>query len=194
MPAARLAFKSTPYEDSSPGGSFDSYLSTCSSLYSLEDSQYREPIHSSPTGSSPATQAWTSPVPVPTIVETRTSTTASPITQDNLDRVQRNNDRLTKELSKMKAQMSTLLAAHNKQPTVLPTTQQPLPTQVTPYTMDIDMIVKSVLAALQAEQALSSPQCASGPKEPTESIFQDTSMFAAAPDSSFAPNDSSHDE
>ncbi|KAL7573497.1 hypothetical protein ACA910_019814 [Epithemia clementina (nom. ined.)] len=94
----------------------------------------------------------------------------------------------------MKAQMSTFLAAHSKQPLVSSTTQQPPPAQVTQHTMVIDTIVKSVLAAFRAEKALSSPQCASGPKEPTESIFQDKSMYAAAPDSSFGPTDGSHDD
>ncbi|KAL7557988.1 hypothetical protein ACA910_000035 [Epithemia clementina (nom. ined.)] len=147
MPSPRVVFKSTRYQDSSPGGSYQSYLSICSSMYSAENNQFHEPIHNPPYGSSPNTQAWTSPIPVPTIVETTTPiTTPSPLSQDAIDCVNRANDQLTQEIAELKAQMANLLAQQNQQNQA---TTPPPPPNISPQpTVDIDFVVKTVLAAL----------------------------------------------
>ncbi|KAL7563809.1 hypothetical protein ACA910_019543 [Epithemia clementina (nom. ined.)] len=92
-------------------------MSACSSCYT--DESVIAPSVATDTyaySSGPALQAWSSPVPVPTIVETTTlGTSPSPISQEALDKVTTENAWLNQELQEMHKQLSNLIKTQQLQ-------------------------------------------------------------------------------
>ena len=101
LPPVGLAFKNQPYDDESDG-SFRSYLSACSSIYSIEDDNLDFP----PITNKPVVQAWGNPLPV---AQVNTSTTAtnsvSGISQDEYDRMARENQNLNQKIEELTNKM-----------------------------------------------------------------------------------------
>jgi hypothetical protein len=101
FPPIGLAFRNQPYEEGSET-SFQSYLSACSSIYSLEDETHDFP----PMTDRPIPQAWGSPDPIPDLLNTTTATqSVSGISQDEFDRVTRENLKLTRQIQELTNKM-----------------------------------------------------------------------------------------
>ncbi|KAL7566214.1 hypothetical protein ACA910_011284 [Epithemia clementina (nom. ined.)] len=134
----QVAFKSTPYDDSSPGGSYDTWITTCTSVLSTEADHDHEQLHHPPTGSSPVSQAWSSPVPVPTVIETIAPLpTLRSETQDELDRMRTENTQLRREMQELKDRLRQLC-----------TTRIPPPPSPN---IDYQMLVSAFLTAIQQQ-------------------------------------------
>jgi hypothetical protein len=100
LPSVGLAFRNQQYDEGSDS-SFQSYLSACSSIYSLDDSKHDFP----PLADRPITQAWGSPL-VPDTLNTTTAThSVSGISQDDFDRVTQENQKLTRKLEELTSKM-----------------------------------------------------------------------------------------
>ncbi|KAL7581692.1 hypothetical protein ACA910_022236 [Epithemia clementina (nom. ined.)] len=106
----KVAFRNQPYDDSS-GSSLNSYMSACTSCY-LDDSALKTSgsTDSYAYTSGPAPQAWSSPVPVPTIVEMAPlANTSGLTTQSTLDQVNAEIAQLNRELQELRNQMSQIV-------------------------------------------------------------------------------------
>ncbi|KAL7570468.1 hypothetical protein ACA910_004253 [Epithemia clementina (nom. ined.)] len=115
-------------------------MSACSSLYSLDnDLAHDDTCHHPPVDSTPVTQAWSSPVPVPTIVETkRTDTTPSQLSSDKQDQqFCAENARMSRKIHELKEQVQQLVQC--------------------PPGIDYNCIVSTVMAAIQ-QAALTNSQ------------------------------------
>ncbi|KAL7580872.1 hypothetical protein ACA910_001141 [Epithemia clementina (nom. ined.)] len=150
LPPLGFAFKAQPFDEESDG-SFQSYVSSCSTIYSAaseghsaDESAFDQP----PRGSAPIPQAWSTPLP-PSVAHASPATVTedSPISQEAFDRVTRDNERLSRQISVLTDQVQQLLSAQKRQNTVPP------PPPVATRDIDVEQIVlattKSVLAALQ---------------------------------------------
>ncbi|KAL7568235.1 hypothetical protein ACA910_004233 [Epithemia clementina (nom. ined.)] len=167
---ARVAFKNNMYEESSsPEGLFQSYMSACTSIYSIQSNESPPTYDTTNFGhATPTAQAWKSPIPVPTIVKTKTSATLlTPITQDELDHVTMENKCLTSEIAELREEMQqwSLRRTAQDQPAPPPSSLQPPP-------IDYTSIVTTVIQTLKTQNLL--PQ-------PTEPL---ASTSASAPTSS----------
>ena len=137
FPPPSLAFKNQAYDEESEGSqtSFQSYVSNCSSIYTVGDETYDDP----PPQNNPAPQAWTGNSKIPELLDTTVSTPAdSGISQDEFDKVQRENTKLSKKIDDLTSQVTALLQSQ----------QQKAPNK---YEMDMEMIVaKATEAATNA--------------------------------------------
>ncbi|KAL7567789.1 hypothetical protein ACA910_000541 [Epithemia clementina (nom. ined.)] len=187
LPPPNVVFKTTPFELSTPGASYDTYISACSSLYAMEDVEpdlapfHQPPLH----GSSPVTQAWRSPLPVPTIVKTRTvATTLSPISLDQFKRICHENERLVQEMANLKIQLHQL---PNRE------TIQEAPN----IDAHISCIVSAVLQAMQSGTSLPPTTRAASPtatRNPSELPSQDAcSLPDSVLDTTMGPDHSFDD-
>ena len=136
FPPPSLAFKNQTYDEESDGSqaSFQSYVSNCSSIYTVGDENYDDP----PPPNNPAPQAWTGNNKIPELLDTTVSTPASGISQDEFDKVQRENTKLSKKIDDLTSQVTALLESQ----------QQKAPSK---YDIDMEMIVaKATEAATNA--------------------------------------------
>ncbi|KAL7569971.1 hypothetical protein ACA910_017022 [Epithemia clementina (nom. ined.)] len=108
-------------------------------------SNHRSP----PIGSSPATQAWSSPIPVPNIVETHTNSNKNHVLLEEFQRMQQENAKLLKEMSEMKEQMRKIC---NAQCSSVPQhyTQASVPPGLPPA-VDIASMVTADMIALRQQ-------------------------------------------
>ncbi|KAL7576997.1 hypothetical protein ACA910_006748 [Epithemia clementina (nom. ined.)] len=111
----------------------------------MSPSNHRSP----PIGSSPATQAWSSPVPVPTIVETHTNYTNNSVSLKEFQKMQQENAKLLKEMSEMKEKMRKLCDVQRS--SVPQQAQTPVHSSAPP-SVDIASIVTAVMIALRQQQ------------------------------------------
>jgi outer membrane murein-binding lipoprotein Lpp len=107
FPPVGLAFKSREYDDESSGGSFNTYLSACSTIFSERNMEFSSP----PETSSPAIQAWgPTPPKIPREVQSTTETQVeSGLSSDNYHHADREKERMSREIQDLKAQVKTLL-------------------------------------------------------------------------------------
>ena len=114
-PPVGLAFRNQPYDDGSET-SFQTYMSACSSLYSVEDNTHDFP----PITYRPIPQAWVPPTPVPNQLNTTKIThSVSGISQDEFNRVTRENLKLTRKIEELTSKM-TQWEQRQTQPQVQP--------------------------------------------------------------------------
>ncbi|KAL7566081.1 hypothetical protein ACA910_009867 [Epithemia clementina (nom. ined.)] len=163
---ARVAFRSGPFEDSSPGGSYETCISACSSLYSLDnDLAHDDTCPPPPVGSTPVTQAWNSTVPVSTIVKTkRTDITPSQLSDEERDQQFRaKNARMSREIHELKVQVRQLVQR--------------------PPDIDYNCIVSTVVAAIQqaASTNYQSTPSSAAPSHLTASTGGTTTPYNAQP-------------
>jgi hypothetical protein len=135
FPAPGLAFKNQPFEEGSEG-SFNTYMSACSSIYTIQDDTFDLP----PERSNAITQAWGGD-PVPALLDSTVSTPAnSGISQDDFDAVNRENARLNRKLDELTVLVKNMQQSHQ-------TPQQP-------SQIDMNIIIAAATqAALQAVAA-----------------------------------------
>jgi hypothetical protein len=154
FPKPSLAFKNRSYEEESEGSnaSFDSYLSACSSIYSLnDDTNYNV----TPPSTIAAPQAWGGTVSIPTVLDATISTPAnSGISQDAFDNVTQDNlklnrkvDELTTTVQQLLSKMSEMLEAQTA-----PTRPTPTPTPVL-LTRYIEQIIAATTRAVMESYA-----------------------------------------
>jgi hypothetical protein len=137
LPPIGLAFKNQPYDDGSDA-SFQTYLSACSSIYSLEDETYDFP----PIIDRPIPQAWGPPDAIPVLVNPTPSTqSVSGISQDDFDKVTRENQKLTRQIQEL---MNKMQAWEQKQ--VVPPT-------VVPQQLDMQSIIAATTEAVLSTMA-----------------------------------------
>ncbi|KAL7560477.1 hypothetical protein ACA910_002117 [Epithemia clementina (nom. ined.)] len=125
-------------------------------------------------GSTSATQAWSSPVPVPTIVETkRTDSTPGQLSSDERDQhYQSENARMSREIHELKEQVWQLV---NQPPDI-----------------DYNCIVSTVMAALQ--QAQSNNSLLTAPSAtPTNTTITNSNASAPSPASASSAQRGAHD-
>jgi hypothetical protein len=140
LPPIGLAFKNQPYDEGSDS-SFQTYLSACSSIYSLEDDTHDFP----PITDRPIPQAWGTPDTVPDLLNsTAVSQTVSGISQDEFDRVTRENSKLTRQIQELTNKMQEW---EQKQ------TNQPRPPQQLDMQSIIDATTAAVLSAMAKIQS-----------------------------------------
>ena len=100
-------------DDSTDEGSFQTYLSACTSVYTVDDGSFEDDgvgNHRPPfTNSRPATQAWTNPLPIDTVVATSTSTTPSQVSHEEYDRLKNSHDRLLDEMAELKTRFAQMV-------------------------------------------------------------------------------------
>ncbi|KAL7574798.1 hypothetical protein ACA910_010643 [Epithemia clementina (nom. ined.)] len=179
-PTPKVFFKNQPY-DNSLGSSLNSYLLACLSLYSINSSNGLISHTTTPVyNSGPAPQAWSSPVPVPTIVKAPTTTTTpTPISQEHFNCV-------TSDIISM---MHKLQELHNQVSGLVTTQQQTL--RSLPQQIDYSCIVLSVIETLIHKNLLQAPLPANLPPQLAQA--SPTTYEAAQPltlqmDVSFAAN------
>ena len=116
LPPVGLAFKGQEYDDSS-GGSFNTYLSACSSVFSNQNDDFSYP----PDNSSPAIQAWgPTPPKIPREFQTELDTQVeSGLSSEGYARVDHEKEKMAKEIRDLKAQVKSLLQI-SQQPQVPP--------------------------------------------------------------------------
>ncbi|KAL7559582.1 hypothetical protein ACA910_006988 [Epithemia clementina (nom. ined.)] len=160
----QVAFHTTPYNKSSPGGSYDTWITTCTLVLSTAaiDDPYNH-LHNPPTGLSPVSQAWSSPVPVPTVIE-MTAQSSSPSSQTNkeLDGMCAENTQLCRDMQELRDQLCQLCSARAPPPA--------------PPNIDYQMLVSAFISAMQqqplqaqfATQQL--PASASAASDPANSL------------------------
>lgn len=107
FPEAGLAFRTVPTDDES-GESFKTYLSACSSIYTVEDDYYNNP----PTSSLPPSQAWGN-ISLPTYVEPPTLPPIESLTTPTtLQSLLQQNQQLQRKVSAPTASVQKLLQEH----------------------------------------------------------------------------------
>lgn len=138
LPAVGLAFKSAQTDEDS-GISFQSYLSSCSSIYTTSYDSYNYP----PESGFPTPQAWGN-TSVPTFIEN----TPSPPTsnhdppQDLITAIQQQNQQLKNEVAALTETVQNLLRDQSKLSTPSPTS---------PSRPHLHEIVAAVVAALESK-------------------------------------------
>ena len=135
-PPVGLAFNGTQDDDNSSDGSFNLYLSSCSTVFDDRLENYSAP----PATSSPAIQAWGPTTPnIPKDVHSTTTTqVVSGISSATYNEVDREKEQMAREISELKAQVQALL---QKSTTPAPTTPG----------IDIQAIVAHTTAAVMKE-------------------------------------------
>ncbi|KAL7560215.1 hypothetical protein ACA910_003296 [Epithemia clementina (nom. ined.)] len=190
LPPLGFAFCTEPFDESSDG-SFEFYVSACSTFHSRQSAVFslgRSSYDHPPRGSAPMPQAWSTSLPPSVIHAAPISSTDSPILQEAFDRVTRENDRLSRDLRALSEKVQLLLNASQSRESASASTSAP---GLSPA--DIEKIVlattQSVLAALQ--QALASARISGastnhlfGPESLTRSHEVDMSF-----DSEMLPSD-----
>jgi hypothetical protein len=139
LPPIGLAFKNQPYDDESDG-SFRSYLSACSSIYSLDDDTHDFP----PITDKPMVQAW-GPAPIPEVLHSTASQSVSGISQDEYDRMARENQNLNRKIEELTIKMKSFERQK-------PTTTPPIDIQSI-----IDATTSAVMSQLMRMQDASQP-------------------------------------
>ena len=179
FPAPALAFKNQPHEEESEGSiqSFDSYVSNCSNLYTAQDDLFDAP----PAKSNPTPQAWGNHK-VPDLIDSTVSTPASGISQDDFDRVSRENARLTRKIDTLMEQVQALLVKETK---VEPTPKA----QVKLDQAEIAQIVAAVTQAM-LEKEKSQQQMDTDPAL----VNTDLTQSPSCKDMSFDAEDADDDE
>ncbi|KAL7559435.1 hypothetical protein ACA910_009995 [Epithemia clementina (nom. ined.)] len=163
-----MVFKTTPSGDSSSDGSFQTYLSTCRSIYTTRNVGEINTHSRLPYVSSPVPQSWGA-TPVPTTIDTTAidSVPLAPVVSDKLARMKSENACLQHELREMKQQLQQISECQ-RQFTVAPAPTPDLPT-----------IVAAVLSSLQTNSSTSSP--ASPPHRQARSPTDGQSIMASGP-------------
>ena len=111
----RLAFRHENYgergtgeydeESTDHGGSYATYVSALNSLYTAkeDDDQDLDSLTNPPPSNGPVAQAWTSVVPVQTVVaSTTTETSASQVSSEEYEKMKTENEELKSELNELK--------------------------------------------------------------------------------------------
>ena len=143
FPPIGLVFRNQPYEDSS-NGSFRSYLSACSSIYSVEDNTYDLP----PSDDRPIPQAWGHSASVPDVLNTTTATqSVSGISQDEYDRMACENQKLNRKIEELTSKMTSW---EQQQPVNIP---QPLDMQSI-IAATTEAVLRQMLALQHSSQPL----------------------------------------
>lgn len=99
-----ISFKNW-YQEEESTGSFGSYLSACTSLYSINNKLNNDP----PTDTNPAPQVWGTPPSIAT-----TSATPSTITQDEFTKVLEENKQMAQQIKALQQQVLSLLKQDTK--------------------------------------------------------------------------------
>ncbi|KAL7574196.1 hypothetical protein ACA910_014871 [Epithemia clementina (nom. ined.)] len=108
LPPPGLAFHNSS-SDSQSDHSYQSYFSSCSSMYTLQDESFDDP----PQLAGPVSQAWGPP---PSSLRTLTpSPVSSGVSQDEFDHVTQENARLARKVDELTDQVKSLLAQMNTQ-------------------------------------------------------------------------------
>jgi hypothetical protein len=142
FPPPAVAFRNNFDEDSEGSdNSFATYMSACSSIFNVEDIEFNSPP--APTNAAP--QAWGGDAP--DILTTAESAPAvSGITQDEHDKLVRENNKLIRTIEELTRQVKSLAEKQAQ--------TQPPPPPISPPVMDIQQII----AALQSAVALAAQQ------------------------------------
>jgi hypothetical protein len=153
LPAVRLAFKGAEQDDDSSGGSFNSYLSSCSTVFSDQNTDFSAP----PVPNSPAIQAWGPVQPnIPREIQsTATTQVVSGISSSNYTEVDREKEQMTREIRELKAQVQKLLQK--------PTERTPVSTP----TVDMSSIMAEVRKEVQKAMQLNQPKQSTINEAPT---------------------------
>jgi hypothetical protein len=144
FPAPGLAFKSGNfYDEESDGKGYQSYLSACSSIYSVQTEEGYEGYHNPPDSSRPAPQAWK--VNIPSVIATTNPPKPPPQTEpSSMDRLREENaqqpqqiSNLTNQLLQLTQQMGELLQEVKSLKALNSSRKQGQPTR-TPVQMNVD--------------------------------------------------------
>ena len=103
FPPPGLSFKNQIYDEGSDG-SAQSYMSACSSIYTVQDEIFDVP----PPQKGPAPQAWGNEIPKD-VLSTAATQVESNISQDDFDKVNRENVRLSRKIDELTQQVQALL-------------------------------------------------------------------------------------
>lgn len=143
FPMPSLAFKSTNL-DADSGGSFQTYLSACSSVYSVTDEYYNKP----PTSNAPQPQAWGN-TSVPIFIESPTTIVLpiSTYSPETFEALQQRNIKMEKEIAALNSTVQQLLRERENSTPISPT---PSP-QSFPQLNDI---VAAVVKALETRNSM----------------------------------------
>jgi hypothetical protein len=138
LPPPGLAFRNQQYDEGSDG-SFASYMSACSSIYTVQDETYDLP----PPPKGPAPQAWGHEIPKE-LQSSAPTHVVSGISQDEYDKVTRDNAKLSRKIDELTTQVTALLA-QGSAATRAPSVQQD-------RQMLIEETTRAVLEAIYAQQ------------------------------------------
>jgi hypothetical protein len=164
FPPVGLAFKGTGQDDDddSSGASFNSYLSSCSTIFANETTDFSGP----PVTSSPAIQAW-GPIPpnIPKDVQSTTTTQIVSGLSSNYNEFDREREQMAREIRELKAQVQSLLQK--------PQNQAPIPTGI-----DITAIIAATTEAVMQRmiQQQQSPNNYNNDDTPENSRDANTTM------------------
>lgn len=131
LPNAYLLFKSK-FQDNESDSTFGLYLSACSSMYSVHDNPLSDP----PVDSIPVTQAWgvpkklTNPLPEP----------PSTVSQEEFEKVSKENKQLSLQIGDLQEQFSLLL--QQQQSKQAPASPPPPPQPTIP---NIDSLIENIM-------------------------------------------------
>lgn len=181
LPPIGLAFKTYPYKESTVSDSFDTYISNCASVFTINDPT----LDTLPTDTSPSPQIWrTASTDVPLVINTtNTFPASSGVTTEDFECVTQENATLSRRLKKVDTQLRNLLALQKA-------TQ---PTQFDTMTLDINTIIaaatnaatkaatQAALAAVRQEFAPIAPQPSNNTElkatsRPTDMSFSSQTM------------------
>ena len=143
LPPATVKQKSTTKDQESKGGG--SYLTACSFVFTFNEGSIDKP----PDASGPVTQAWATPLSIPSTVESTTQDSISDITREDYDRVASDNAHLSHEVQELRQQMAHLLLQqqHNK-PNSYSTSHHPSSTLQSPNNNLSQVFISQVAAAV----------------------------------------------
>jgi hypothetical protein len=144
FPPPRLAFKHDQTdEEDSDGKGYQSYLSACSSIYSVQTDDGYEGYHDPPDSSLPVPQAWKVNIPS-VIATTKLNHPSSTTKHDDTERLRTENalqrkqiETLTEQLISTNQRVDELLKEQKSTNALLRKLQQGQPTR-TPVPMNVD--------------------------------------------------------
>jgi hypothetical protein len=148
FPPPDLAFRNKMYDEGSEnsGASFASYMSACSSIYTVDNDDFDLPP--APTNAAP--QAWGNVSRIPELLNSTVSTPAnSGISQDEFDKVTRENAKLLRKLDELNKKFDDFVTARAP-------SNNPPPSAVPPF--DLNQMAATITATVlrsiaQAQQS-----------------------------------------
>ncbi|KAL7566617.1 hypothetical protein ACA910_003455 [Epithemia clementina (nom. ined.)] len=135
-------------------------MSACSSFYTNASAEAASNHQNSYAyNSGPAPQAWSSPVPMPTIVQTTAPDNNTSIQQEKLDKVSKENLRLNQEIQELREQVLQLLQTQKQQLSAMTQSHnsQPPAAHQLPSPIDYGSIDSTVIETLLVKKLIQVP-------------------------------------